>query len=79
MLRYYSAYLKFFTTELLAKGAAAVLEEYIFSPKANIELPAPDQPPMQMLSRFLAGVIHPFIHTGYGAEFGQLGMLAEGD
>ena len=33
---------------------------------------------MKMLSRFLAGVLHPLIHVGYGAEFGLLGMFAEG-
>ncbi|PCH34665.1 hypothetical protein WOLCODRAFT_139493 [Wolfiporia cocos MD-104 SS10] len=33
---------------------------------------------MQMLSRWMAGLLHPLIHTGYGAEFGLLGMLAEG-
>lgn len=31
-----------------------------------------------MLNRFLAGVLHPIIHTGYGAEFGLPGMLVEG-
>ncbi|OBZ73399.1 hypothetical protein A0H81_07066 [Grifola frondosa] len=31
-----------------------------------------------MLNRFLAGILHPLIHTGYGCEFGLLGMIAEG-
>lgn len=31
-----------------------------------------------MLSRFIYGVVHPFIHVGYGAEFGLLGISAEG-
>lgn len=31
-----------------------------------------------MLSRFIGGLLHPLIHTGYGAEFGLLGMSAEG-
>lgn len=31
-----------------------------------------------MLSRFIYGVIHSFIHVGYGAEFGLLGVSAEG-
>lgn len=34
---------------------------------------------MRMLNRFLAGLLHPLIHTGYGAEFGLLGMVAEGN
>lgn len=33
---------------------------------------------MQMANRFFSGLLHPFIHTGYGAEFGLLGMFAEG-
>lgn len=31
-----------------------------------------------MLSRFIYGVIHSFIHVGYGAEFGLLGVSTEG-
>ncbi|TFK86135.1 hypothetical protein K466DRAFT_493409 [Polyporus arcularius HHB13444] len=75
---YYEAYLRFFTDILLNKGASATIEEYIFSPKANIEPPKPGQPPMQMVNRLLSGLLHPLIHTGYGAEFGLLGMFAEG-
>ena len=78
VVRFYDAYLKFFTEVVLEKGAAATLEEYIFSPKANVEPPKPDQPPMQMVNRLLSGLLHPMIHTGYGAEFGLLGMFAEG-
>ena len=75
---YYEAYLKFFTGVLLEKTASATIEEYIFSPKANIEPPQPGQPPMQMVNRLFSGLLHPLIHTGYGAEFGLLGMFAEG-
>ncbi|KAI0822159.1 hypothetical protein BC628DRAFT_1412496 [Trametes gibbosa] len=75
---YYNAYLKFFSDELLDKGPAAVLEEFVFSPKANIEPPGFGKEPMQMANRFLAGLLHPLIHTGYGCEFGILGQLAEG-
>jgi hypothetical protein len=31
-----------------------------------------------MFSRFVSGLFHPLIHTGYGLEFGINGMLAEG-
>ncbi|KIJ28740.1 hypothetical protein M422DRAFT_269949 [Sphaerobolus stellatus SS14] len=31
-----------------------------------------------MVSRLLAGLVHPFIFAGYGLEFGQLGLVAEG-
>jgi len=72
---YYSAYLRFFESELLKRGLSECLEEYVFSLKANFnnggEHPA-------MLSRFIYGVIHPFIHVGCGAEFGLLGVSAEG-
>ena len=78
MNSFYAAYLKFFSNVLLDKGAAWTLEEYIFSPKANIEPPKAGGEPMHMVNRFLSGVIHPLIHTGYGAEFGLFGMFVEG-
>lgn len=31
-----------------------------------------------MLNRLLEILIHPVIHVGYGAEFGILGLIAEG-
>jgi hypothetical protein len=31
-----------------------------------------------LLNRFISGVLHPLIHTGYGIEFGIPGILAEG-
>ncbi|KAF9525663.1 hypothetical protein CPB83DRAFT_896836 [Crepidotus variabilis] len=63
----------------LEKGIPATLEEFIFSRKANLGSPdvAPEKQP-QMLNRFLAGLLHPLIHTGHGAEFGLPGMLVEG-
>ncbi|KAG6334577.1 hypothetical protein ID866_4514 [Astraeus odoratus] len=77
--RYYSAYLTFFTTQLLAKGISECLEEYVFSTASNFVHPGDDdkEQPL-MLSRFVSGAVHPFIHVGYGAEFGLLGISAEG-
>ncbi|KAH9939658.1 uncharacterized protein BXZ73DRAFT_43383 [Epithele typhae] len=75
---FYAAYLKFFQKELIKNGPAVVLEEYIFSPQANIEPPEAGKEPMQMVNRFHSGLLHPMIHTGYGAEFGLPGMFAEG-
>ncbi|EJF60831.1 hypothetical protein DICSQDRAFT_61817 [Dichomitus squalens LYAD-421 SS1] len=75
---YYRAYLQFFSKVLSEKGAAATLEEYIFSPKANIDPPKSGQSPMEMTNRLFSGLLHPLIHTGYGAEFGLPGMFAEG-
>ncbi|THH28849.1 hypothetical protein EUX98_g5339 [Antrodiella citrinella] len=76
--KYYQAYLTFFTNLLLENGPAAVLKEYVFSKDANF-VPAQgktDRP--NMFNRFIGGLLHPLIHSGYGAEFGQLGMWAEG-
>ncbi|THH28632.1 hypothetical protein EUX98_g5552 [Antrodiella citrinella] len=77
--RYYQAYLQFFSDLLLVKGPASVFEEYFMSKDANL-VPAKgngNEGP-QLLGRFLGGFLHPLIHSGYGAEFGQLGMWAEG-
>ncbi|KAF4583951.1 hypothetical protein EYR40_002449 [Pleurotus pulmonarius] len=71
---YYNSYLEFFKGEVQAKGFSSVLEEYVFSEKYNFSGDA--QP--QMLNRFMSGLIHPLIHTGYGAELGLPGMIIEG-
>ncbi|CCM00192.1 uncharacterized protein FIBRA_02220 [Fibroporia radiculosa] len=76
--KYYNAYLKFFSSILVERGAEKTIEEYIFSAKMNVSIPAVGHPSLEMLSRFLSGLFHPMIHTGYGAEFGLLGMVAEG-
>ena len=61
-------------------GISLALDQFIFSPQANIGmnagLPVKEQP--QMLNRFLSGILHPLIHTGCGAEFGLPGLLVEG-
>ena len=63
---------------MLDKGAAPVFEQYILSKDANL-VPSPgSQDPPLLLSRYLGGFLHPLIHSGYGAEFGLLGMWAEG-
>lgn len=78
--RYYQAYRAFFTRFIQDKGIPAAVEEFIFSHKANLG-PDPnlsiDKRP-QMLDRFLSGLLHPIIHTGYGAEFWLPGMVVEG-
>ncbi|KAL0959085.1 hypothetical protein HGRIS_014383 [Hohenbuehelia grisea] len=75
--RYYPAYLEFAKTEIRSKGFAVVLEDWVFSIKANF-VDEVDQPQPEMLSRFLASLLHPLIHVGYGLEFGLCGVLAEG-
>ena len=72
--------MEFFTGYVQEKGVSATLEDFIFSPKANLgtnaQLAVDEQP--QMLNRFLAGVLHPMIHTAYGTEFNLPGMIVEG-
>ena len=71
----------FFASELGKKGFARTFGEYIFAPSANY--PAGPRPEKngdpEMLARFISGFLHPLIHTGYGAEFGLLGLSAEGN
>lgn len=47
------------------------------SKDANI-VPGKDGKAPLMLSRFMAGLLHPFIHAGYGVEFGMPGLVSEG-
>lgn len=47
------------------------MERYIFAPENN-------QKGVSMFSRFQAGLVHPFIHIGYGTEFNIPGTVAEG-
>ncbi|AFR92180.2 hypothetical protein CNAG_07308 [Cryptococcus neoformans var. grubii H99] len=78
----YAPYLVFFHDEIARLGPQGVLEEYIFSPQANWETftdpSGKDQGPPNMFNRLLAGAIHPFIHTGFGLEFNDRVVLAEG-
>jgi hypothetical protein len=81
-LRYYQAYMDFFEASLKHDGISHTLEEFLFSPSANVGVKEglfdEDAPQPHMLARFFSGVVHPVIHTGYGLEFGLPGMLAEG-
>ncbi|KAJ2913561.1 hypothetical protein MD484_g6850, partial [Candolleomyces efflorescens] len=80
--RYYRGYLEFFEASLKHDGISHTLEEYLFSPSANVGVKEglfdEDAPQPHMLARFFSGVVHPVIHAGYGLEFGLPGMLAEG-
>ncbi|KIM44120.1 hypothetical protein M413DRAFT_443166 [Hebeloma cylindrosporum] len=77
--RYFNAYEQFFTQYIKENGVSKAIEEFIFSRRWNLgsNTLSPDKQP-QMLSRFLSGVLHPLIHTGYGAEFRIPGMVVEG-
>jgi hypothetical protein len=71
--KYYQAYLYFFSDIALKTPINDVLEEWIFSPKANLDGKQP-----QMLNRLLDGILHPLLYLGYGIEFSLPGLIAEG-
>jgi len=73
---YYNSYLAFFSAELVKNGVKQTLETFIFSKDANWGNSGDKHP--EMISRVLAGLLHPYIFVGHGVEFGQLGMVAEG-
>ena len=54
-----------------------MLEKYVMSKDANF-VPGKNGKAPLMLSRFMAGLLHPYIHAGYGVEFGIPGLVAEG-
>lgn len=70
---YYQGYLYFFCDLLLKKPIHAVVEEWIFAPKANFDGQKPE-----MLNRLLAGILHPMLYLGYGLEFRYVTSIAWG-
>ncbi|TFK19240.1 hypothetical protein FA15DRAFT_674620 [Coprinopsis marcescibilis] len=78
--RFYKSYVDFFSHAIRDSGIGGALEEYLFSPKANVGetngIPQDKQP--RMMARFFSGVVHPLIHTGNGVEFNLPGLVAEG-
>ncbi|EIN04426.1 hypothetical protein PUNSTDRAFT_108165 [Punctularia strigosozonata HHB-11173 SS5] len=75
--RYYNAYVNFFVDAIKKNGAKETLETYIFSHKFNFGGKTAESHP-HLLNRFIGGLLHPLIHTGYGIEFGIPGILVEG-
>jgi hypothetical protein len=73
--RYYSAYFDFYKQVVHEKGVVKTLEEDIFSTEANLRS---DGSKPLMLSRFLADIIHPLIHIGYGVDLDVDGIVVEG-
>lgn len=69
--RYYQNYLAFFDEKVASLGPAEVIAKFILSPAYNTSQ-------SDMLNRYHAGLIHGFIHAGYGLEFGLPGMVSEG-
>nr|GAT48366.1 predicted protein [Mycena chlorophos] len=67
----YGSYLAFFESQVAAHGVEKTLVDYVLAPKANGN-------GAKMLGRFLAGVVHPLLHVGFGIEFGQNKLVAAG-
>ncbi|KAJ7274660.1 hypothetical protein C8J57DRAFT_1177587 [Mycena rebaudengoi] len=67
----YPDYLAFFSLQISKDGVPAVLDRYVFSPEANAN-------GSMMLFRFVSGLLHPIIQAGFGIEFGQDFMVAQG-
>ncbi|KAJ5873308.1 hypothetical protein N7455_003851 [Penicillium solitum] len=66
---HYPNYLAFFQHEIDAKGVGEVLGEYVF---------AGDERAESMMCRMFAGLIHPLIQLGFGIEFNQPAIVAQG-
>lgn len=67
--QYYHDFLVFFQKQIDAKSWQEVLNEFVF---------ARDERADDMLGRMYAGFLHPIIHTGFGVEFKQPAIVAEG-
>ena len=67
--RYYRDYLVFFEGEIDKKGYEAVINEYVLQG---------DERANDMFVRMHAGFLHPMIHLGFGVEFKQPAIIAEG-
>ena len=67
--RYYHDYLVFFEDEIDKKGYEAVINEYVLQG---------DERANDMFVRMHAGFLHPMIHLGFGVEFKQPAIIAEG-
>ncbi|KAK9490784.1 hypA-like protein [Lipomyces doorenjongii] len=64
----YSNFLAFFQREIDEKGVTKVLNEYLFGGDELAE---------SLLSRMVAGIVHPIMHLGSGAEFQQPAIIAQ--
>lgn len=67
--QYYRDFLVFFEREIEEKTWQKVLGEYLF---------ARDDRADDLLARLYAGFLHPIIHIGFGIEFQQPAIIAEG-
>ena len=67
--KYYHEFLCFFQAEVALSSWQDVLNKYLF---------AGDQRADDLLARLFGGFLHPIIHLGFGVEFQQPAIIAEG-
>ncbi|KAF2175822.1 hypothetical protein K469DRAFT_609363 [Zopfia rhizophila CBS 207.26] len=67
--KHYQNFLTFFERKIAEHGVGPVVYEHLFSHKPNAEL---------LFSRMFASFLHPLIHFGFGVEFDQPPIIAEG-
>ncbi|KAF8126231.1 hypothetical protein K438DRAFT_1890805 [Mycena galopus ATCC 62051] len=67
----YGSYLAFFANQIKQNGVQETMRKYVMTPEANGN-------ESLMLARLLGGALHPFLQVGFGAEFGQDYMIAQG-
>jgi hypothetical protein len=65
----YRNFLSFFQGEMEKKGWKQVLKEYVFGESSKVA--------NAMYARLFGGLLHPFIHLGFGVEFEQPAIIAE--
>ncbi|KAF7329950.1 hypothetical protein MKEN_00258900 [Mycena kentingensis (nom. inval.)] len=75
---YYRGYLYFFCDLLLKRSTDSVVQEWIFSSKANFASYNGSGKQAMMLNRLVGGILHPMLYLGYGMEFSLPGLVAEG-
>ncbi|KUL92395.1 hypothetical protein ZTR_02224 [Talaromyces verruculosus] len=66
---HYANFLAFFQQEISTKGVEETLREHVF---------AEDEHADDLLGRLFSGLIHPIIQLGFGIEFNQPAIIAEG-
>ncbi|OAL71353.1 hypothetical protein A7D00_4254 [Trichophyton violaceum] len=66
---HYPNFLHFFKQEIESKGVGSVVQKYLFAGGEFAD---------EMLARLFGGLIHPLIHLGFGIEFNQPSIIAQG-
>ncbi|KAJ7776301.1 hypothetical protein B0H16DRAFT_1506234 [Mycena metata] len=69
--RAYGSYLAFFTEQITTNGVAEVVKKFVVAPEANGN-------GALMLARLVGGALHPLLEIGFGIEFEQDYMVAQG-